>query len=57
MWGIALELQRQADLGPNPRPSLTGWVTLVKSLDFSEPQFPPLKNGYRNCYLRFFWVR
>lgn len=49
---MALKLWSQADLIPDP--SLTLWVSLVKSLNFSKPQFPPLKNGYSSCYLRQF---
>lgn len=28
-----------------PCSSLTDWVTLAKSLNSPEPQFPPLQNG------------
>ena len=32
-------------------------MNLDKSLNFSKPQFPPLKNGYRSCYPRQFLGR
>ena len=40
-----------------PDLSLTSWVNLDKSLNFSKPQFPPLKNGYSSCHLRRFLGR
>ena len=38
-WELRVYTREQADLGPDFRSSTDGWVTLHKSLTFSEPSF------------------